>query len=337
MMSGPPVRILGALGAAAFLGCALPAPGLGVPKPDAAALAAFRIAWTRPEGVYVARGDGSDARRLVPAAHLEAGEVPFLASLGPRGDRVLFVSMTGRDPRTGRGRSLALHVILLDGDRRGAWRRVRLDRMLGGDPGSAVEPAMVPAAAWSPGGSRIALGLRREAHGATDALLVADAQGDPERLVDLAEARLLAGSGLAWSAGEDALLVSLATPEEGEGPAAGMITRVGLAGASAAAGWDPIAKGRDPALSPDGRRLAVVDAAGSSTADIVLIDLEGRQIDRFERPAGRGLNHLFWSPDGRYLYYHSLASTGPLGIVEIGLLRCLDTRARRVYDLVRLG
>lgn len=335
------VRILGALCGAAWMGCALPTPGLGVPQPEASALAAFRIAFTRPDGVYVARGDGTEARRLISASDLEVAEAPFLASLDPSGRRLLFVSLDGRDPRSGKGRALVLHVVEVQAEgRRGAWRRTRLDRLVGGSPGAAVEPAMVPAAAWSPQGDRIVLGLRREGLDTADALLMADAAGMPDRLLELEGARLLAGSGLSWTVDGTGVLAALVGPASGEAaPVAGVIARVevprdrGLAGVE----WRAIASGSDPAAAPDGSRVAVVDTSGGSAGDIVLLDMQGRQVDRFERPAGRGLNHLFWSPDGRYLYYHSLASTGPLGIVEIGLLRCLDTRARRVFDLVRLG
>jgi hypothetical protein len=329
-------RILGvALAASMLASCGARAPGLGVPRTEAGPLAGYSIAFARPDGVYLARGDGTDERRLVGPAELEKGETPFLASLDPTGSRVLFLSMSERDPRTGRGRSLSLHVLEIHDRTAAAWHRVRMERLLGGKPDDPVEAAMIPGASWSPDGSGIALGLRRSERGLDDAVVVTDGQGEPRLLLELEGRRLFPGSGLAWARSADAVLVSLDW-SSATAPA-GVIARVMLdPEARAAHGMAEIGPGRDPAVSPDGTRLAVVDAA-SSAGDLVLLDMEGKQLDRFERPAGRGLNHLFWSPDGRYLYYYSLASTGPLGIVEIGLLRCLDTHARRVFDLVRLG
>ena len=330
--------LVGLLAAALLDSCASRSPGLGVPPTEATSLASFTITFARPDGIYVARGDGTGERRLVGTRELEAGETPFLASLDRSGSHLLFLSMSGRDPRSGQGSSLSLHVVEIRADRRASWRRVRLDRMLGGDAANPVEAAMIPGASWSADGARIALGLRRAGRGLEDALLLTDGQGAPQLLLELDGHRLFPGSGLTWLPSGDGVLVAL---EGGAGAAsdtaAGVVAQVALDPAGRAArGVRELTTGRDPAVSPDGTRVAIVDAA-SSAGDIVLVDLEGKQLDRFERPAGRGLNHLFWSPDGRYLYYNSLASTGPLGIVEIGLLRCLDTRARRVFDLVRLG
>ena len=72
-------------------------------------------------------------------------------------------------------------------------------------------------------------------------------------------------------------------------------------------------------------------------SDLALLDDQGAEMTRFIRPAGKALNHPFWSGDGRFLYYYSLASTGPLGLVEVTILRVLDLRTRQVHDLARLS
>ncbi|MGH9868442.1 MAG: TolB family protein [Candidatus Polarisedimenticolia bacterium] len=316
--------------------------GTPVTGPDKAAghaLESSSIAYARSDGVYLARGDGRDERRLVDEGALGKGTIPFLAALAPDKRRVLFVSMSAMDPRTDKGGGLALNVLEIEDEEVRAWRRVLLDGILGGTGGAAmVEASMVPAAAWSPDSARIALALRRSARGQPDTVVVFDAEGTPRRSLDLQGRRLVAGSGLAWDGGE-ALLLAVEPPESGAQESAGpQIVRLPLEAVSRnLGGVQVVANGRDPAVSPDGSRLAVVESAYGKLPDIVLMDRDGHEVRRFEALPGRVLHHLFWSSDGRYLYYHSLASTGPLGIVEIGLLRCLDTTGGSVFDLVRLG
>lgn len=97
---------------------------------------------------------------------------------------------------------------------------------------------------------------------------------------------------------------------------------------------ETIAPGASPAVSPQGR-IAIVDPK-AGLWDFVLLGSDGEEIERFRRPAGRAPSRPFWSPDGRFLYYHSLAATGPLGLIEMTMLRCLDTRDGTVFDLVPL-
>jgi hypothetical protein len=66
-----------------------------------------------------------------------------------------------------------------------------------------------------------------------------------------------------------------------------------------------VAEGRDPAVSPDGRRLAyVTDTDAGAPAAIVVEDLATRTSNRWATaPAGPDLGSLSWSPDGRFLAF----------------------------------
>jgi len=162
-----------------------------------------------------------------------------------------------------------------------------------------------------------------------------DAEARPLSQYDLGGRDLARVSSLSWANENTALVLGL----EGEADSPGVVSRLELPAAGAAgsgARLTDIAPGRFPALSPDGGRIVVVGEVNGQQS-LVLLDMSGGMISRFERPAGRALTRPFWSPDGRYLYYYSLASTGPLGLVEITILRCFDIRTHQVYDLLRLG
>jgi Tol biopolymer transport system component len=316
-------------------------PGLGVSDAGAEAiLSTFRIVYARPDGVYLARGDATDERRLVEAEEMGKGTVPFLAALSPDGKRVFFVALAGLDPRQDRGSGLSLNLLDVAEGRVTLWRRTPLDGLIGQASAGRIEASMVPAAAWSPDGSRIAIGLRRAGAGGADAVAVMDGAGLPLRVVELPERRLLSGSGFSWD-GPDALIVALeaggAASDEDASGGAGMLARLSLVTGGSSPALDDLTRGANPAVSPDGAKVAIVESHAGSLPDIVLLDRAGAEVDRFTSPPGRALHHPFWSPDGRFIYYHSLASTGPLGLVQVGLLRCLDTRGGRVFDLARLG
>ena len=326
--------------APAALSCGImKVPGLGVSDAGAASvLSTFQIAYARPDGVYRARGDATDEQRLVGTDELGKGTVPFLAALSPDGHRVLFVALAGLDPLQDRGSGLSLNLLDVAEGRVTLWRRTPLDGLIGEAAAGRLEASMIPAAAWSPDASRIAIGVRRAGAGAADAVAVMDAAGLPLRVVELPERRLLAGSGFSWD-GPDALILALeggaAAPDDSG--VSGVLARLSLAGGGASPALDDLAGGANPAVSPDGTKVAIVESHAGSLPDIVLLDRAGAEVDRFTSPPGRALHHPFWSPDGRFIYYHSLASTGPLGLVQVGLLRCLDTRGGKVFDLARLG
>lgn len=63
---------------------------------------------------------------------------------------------------------------------------------------------------------------------------------------------------------------------------------------------------RNPALSPDGKRLAV-SVVTSSSQDIWIFDLVRQTRSRLTFSQGRSL-HPTWSPDGRWIYYSAFRS-----------------------------
>ncbi|HKY33780.1 MAG TPA: hypothetical protein VJV23_14715 [Candidatus Polarisedimenticolia bacterium] len=321
--------------ATAVLGCAVwSGPPLGVDDEEARrSLRSARIAFARRDGVYLARGDGSQARRLAGAGREATGSVAFVAAMTTAQDAVLHLTLDELDVRDGTGIDPALNILELSGGGVAGRRRIRLAPLLPPGADGRIRPSRLPGAAWSPDGASIALAARGEQEGA-DRILLFDRKGRPSGLFELEGIRLAPASGLAWDQEGDGLLLSA---EGGEGQEGDRIVRLCLE-PGARRGWiSPLAPGRDPAPSPAGARLAVVRDAPGGPSDIVLLDGAGKEVERFQRPAGRALHHLFWSADGRYLYYHSLASTGPLGLIEVGMLRCLDTRTRKVFDLLRLG
>ncbi len=213
------------------------------------------------------------------------------------------------------------------------WRQVRLEKIAPPGVSGRYEAFDVAALAWSADGERIALGMSRT--GTPDRVVLFDKAGTPLHAYDLGEWRFSRVGGISWFPDGRAIALGLEDPadESGRGLAARMTLEDGTGRAGSI---ERIGPGAFPAVSPDGRRIAVVDYRDEMW-DMVLLTPEGREVRRFARPAGRALNRPFWSPDGRYLYYYSLASTGPLGLIEISMLRCLDTRDSRVFDLVRLG
>jgi WD40 repeat protein len=310
---------------------------LGVDDADArASLAAQRIAFARQDGLYLARGDGSGERKILDSEDLGGGAV-FLPSVTADGKHVVFLSLLDLDVRDSTGRDLALNIVALEGTAVGGWRRVRLEKIAPPPAGGREEVFRAAALAWAPDGSLIAAALRGATSEGDDEVVLFGAGGDPMASYDLGKRRLTRVSSLSWSPDGASLILGL----EGNGDAqeAGLVgrldrSRAGRSGLAPALAI--LAPGQFPALSPDGGRIAVVEA-GEGGSDLVVLSASGAEIDRYRRPAGRAPNRLFWSADGRYLYYYSLASTGPLGLLEITMLRCLDTRNRRVFDLVRLG
>lgn len=317
-------------------GClSLQAPKLGVADADARqTMQGFTIAYARRNDLYIARGDGSDEALLMRGADLGRGGAIFMPALDPGRGRIAFLSVTDLDVRDSTGSDLSLNLLGIPGRSAAGVpaavaRRVRLARIAPpAAPGGRQEVFTTAGLAWSPGGDRIALGLNRDGPPRGDQVLVLDATGVPQTAYSLGGHELPRVGSFSWTPDGSAIILGLEDASDG----GGLVARLTLA----PAGLTMVGRGRYPALSPDGRSIAVVDDT-SGQWDIVLLGADGAEMERFARPAGRALNRLLWSPDGRYLYYHSLASTGPLGLVEVGMLRCLDTRTREVFDLVRLG
>ena len=314
-------------------------PNLGVPDRGARTeLSSGTIVFVDPKGVHVCRGDGTGARLLVSTGDLGRGGAAFMPALDAKQRHLLFLSVEDLDVRESTGRNLSLNVLTLEspaapGARIASWQKARLEKIAPPGPNGRQEIFAVAGAAWSRDGRRIALGLNRPAAEGGDAVMLFDDSAHPLLRAGLGGRDLARVSALSWSKDDASIVLGL----EGEEDTPGVVARLDL---PAAPGAKPrvvdLAPGRYPMLSPDGTRVAAVDEKGGQTS-LVLLDTEGREMSRFERPAGRALSRPFWAPDGRYLYYYSLASTGPLGLVEITILRCLDTRTKQVYDLVRLG
>ncbi|MFQ5700599.1 MAG: TolB family protein [Acidobacteriota bacterium] len=315
--------------------CLTHKPRLGVEDRDIrAALRTARISYATSKGVYLARGDGSKPKRVVGARSIGHKSAAFMPSLSPNSRHLLFLSLVDVNRGESTGRDLTLNVLELDGARVARWRRIRLEKLLDAGPDGRQEVSTIAAAQWSPGGGKIALGVNRREAGAGDAMMIFDAEGHPLHVYDLGDWPLPRVGGISWSLDAKSLLVGL---EAGEDPARGIIARLRLDVRDyfGITPRDVIGVGRDPALSPDGKKIAVVDHHDGQW-DIVMLDEEGRELDRFDKPAGRALNRPFWAPGGRFLYYYSLASTGPLGLIQVTMLRCFDTQSRRVFDLVRI-
>ena len=79
---------------------------------------------------------------------------------------------------------------------------------------------------------------------------------------------------------------------------------------------------RQPVLSPDGTKVALVtDAPNPNSSDVVLqlLDLETKKFSRLDVPQVRPLGHQdpAWRPDGRYLLYVRNGREGTRGVPVI--------------------
>jgi len=294
-----------------------------------------RITYADRDGLHLARGDGSDASLLLAASRLGERGAVFLPTLSSDGTRLAFAGLVELDVRDSTGQELSVNILSLSGAAVTEWRQVRMTKIAPPGAGRRYEAFTAAGIAWSPDGDRIAVGLRRPVPAGGDLLVVLDAGGEPVRSFNLGDRKFTRVSGVSWFPDGRALALGLEDPADDTGR--GLVARLSLEDGDRTAGAiEPIGPGTFPAISPDGRRIAVIDYRNEMW-DIVLLSPGGMEMRRFARPAGRALNRPYWSPDGRYLYYYSLASTGPLGLIEINMLRCLDTRDSHVFDLVRLG
>ena len=315
--------------------CSIQFLDLGVDDPDTrAALRTGRIVYASKEGLYIAHGDGSGAKKLLHPGKIGPQAAVYQPLLSPAGDRVLFLSMTGIDVRDSSGTDLTLNIVDLKGSKFEHWKRVRLEKILPPDEKGRQTVFDVAAAAWSRDGARIALGLNRDRSGRRDAVLVLDASGGPQVSYGLTGYGLPNVGSISWYPSGDGLVLGVQTGQDEHGFPDVSVARLFLEG-NKAGELEVIGEGVDPSLSTGGDRIAVIDSQNGGW-DIVLLDRDGEPVDRFLGPAGRALSRPFWSADDRYIYYHSLASTGPLGLIEVTVLRCLDTRGGQVFDLVRL-
>ncbi len=325
----------------ALVGCAHCAARQGGLNADAVSdLRREKVCWASRDGIYIARGDGSNSARIVKAVDLRKDASVLLPSMPSTGaDRLLFLSLLDLNPGDATGTALTLNILDLEGDRIEFWRHISLAKIVAADPGGRYSLFSVPAAAWSPDGRHIVLALRREGP-AGDAVLLMDGEGSPTAVIDIAPERLARGTSLSWGPTLGTLYVGLQGPP---GQDTGVIGVLGWKGFGAGVvRWDPrreIARkwvlvsgpGAYPAVSSEGR-IAVVEPG-----DVVsLLGRDGARVDRLEGAEGRAKNRLFWSRDGRYLYYYTLIPSGPLGLGQVTVLRCLDTLGGGDFDLVRL-
>jgi hypothetical protein len=259
-----------------------------------------------------------------------------MPAAGP--NRLLFLSLLDLNPVDASGTRLTLEILDLEEDRITFWRHISLAKIVAAGPGGRYTLFSVPAVAWSADGKSIALALRRE-EPAGDALLLMDGEGSPTALIDIAPHRFSRGTSLSWDA-RKTLYFGLqgAAPDE-----AGVVGAIGWKSMAMGRGVtiqsqdlqrskvDILGKGAYPAVSKDGR-VAVVEAGD----ELAMLGIDGARTDLLEGAEGRAKNRLFWSRDGRFLYYYALVPSGPLGMGQVTVLRCLDARAGGVFDLVRL-
>ncbi len=313
-------------------GCLTRLEGLGVPDPAARSLlAAATITFASDNHLYLARGDGTSARQVIEGGALGSGGAIFMPALTTDGTRLLFLGARDLDVRDSTGRDLSLNIVDLKGTRITQWRRVLLKRLVPPGPGGRQEVSAAAGASWSQDGSRIAVGLNREATAGGDAVAIFDARGTPTNIYLLSGRDLARVGSPSWQADTRSLFLGL-SGDEIDG---GIIARLDPGGAGTDLALTDLGPGLYPALDPGGRRIAVVDDHQGQW-DLVILSLEGAVMDRVTRPGGRGLSRPFWSADGRFLYYYSLASTGPLGLATVTVLRCLDTQTRQVFNLARV-
>jgi Tol biopolymer transport system component len=142
-------------------------------------------------------------------------------------------------------------------------------------------------AVWSPDGTALAVAAYPEVRGAATGVFVVDLEGGSARRVS----SLLPNSEIKWFPGGESLLFSASV----EGRSDAVRASVAEGGTEKlTAGLAPGAS--DPAISPDGTRLAV-----SSGDAIVVLDLEGNVQGTTEN----GLLHRLpaWSPDGERIAF----------------------------------
>lgn len=314
---------------------------LGVTDGDARqTLVASTIVYVKGGALYRARGDGSAPSRLIGAGSLGEGGALFSPAVTPDGRHVLFLAVEDLNVRDRTGRNLSLNLLTMTGDVITQWRKVLFARLVPpGADGRQDILAAGAAAAWSSDASRIALGVSRAAGTSGCAAVIFDNEGHALSTHEISANLSVRIESLSWIGPGAGIILGLTSTSPGDASEPGRVVRLDWTSSEGQAGPAraiDLAAGSYPTLSPDGTRIAVVDERDGVT-DLVLLSLKGEEQDRFSKPAGKAINHPFWSPDGRYIYYYSLASTGPLGLIEISMLRCLDTRTRQVFDLVRLG
>lgn len=303
-------------------------------------LARLTIVLVKDNDLYLARGDGTGAVKMISSAEVGHAAACFMPAIDAGGRRILFLSIVDLEVRDSTGRDLALNILTLDaplapGVGISSWRRIRLEKIAPPGADGRQEIFTVAGAAWSRDGRRVALGLNRAATAGGDAVVLLDEEGRPLSEYDMPGSDLARVSAISWTNDGRSIILGLAGASDSEG----MVARLDLPSVDPPRGAPTIvalAPGRYPSLAPDGMRIAtVVNRSGQS--DIVLLGLDGKETARFERPAGRAPSTPFWSTSGRYLYYYSLGATGPLGLIDVNILRCLDTRTRQVFDLMRVS
>ncbi len=326
------------LAASCLAGCLAHREAPSFDDPTVAQLRAGAIVFVDEGSLYRARGDGSSSKRLLAAGQVGPGGRVIAAALSADGKRAACVAMQSIDVRDASGTDLAVHILELDKERVIAWRRIGMSALAPpGDSGRYPVAITAPGLAWSRDGSKLALGLATGPEAAAGRVILLDVLGAPLADLVVAWSGLGGMTSVSWSRDGTWLALGLARLDASGGAPAPVVAALDLAAAGDGPGaLRVIAPGGYPAVSPDGTRIAVVSPRDGLT-DLAVLDDRGAEVTRFIRPAGKALHHPFWSSDGRFLYYYSLASTGPLGLLEITMLRCLDTRTRLVQDLVRLS
>ncbi len=281
--------------------------GGGPPVVLAAAGAARGGSWGVDDRIYFARGSGTGLWRIPsaggepePVTELAAGEWTHRwPQVLPDGDTLLFV-VGDREMRSGFDEAKVAALSLATGERRELVRGGSFPRFAGGRL-FWLHEGQVLAATFDP--RRLMIGEPRTALGGVSWYPINGA----------AQLALSAAGSLAYVPGSEPWRplrrLRWIDPPGKSPPAAAPIPAGGAAATAPPA--EPLAEARlyyDPALSADGRRLAVAIAeAGNS--DLWIYDLERRTRSRLTDSPGEDQGPV-WHPDGERVAYYA-SQTGP--------------------------
>jgi Tol biopolymer transport system component len=245
--------------------------------------------------VYVMNADGSEQRNLTQ----EWGREPNIFPIWSPDRRKILFGKSRCDAVVGRGCVGARYLYVMNADGSGVRRLARAGTVRRIFPGQGVGPR-VPSPVWSPDGGRIAFGSDRD--GRAD-VYVMNADGSARRRLTYGGA--IEGS-LAWSPGgrKIAYVRSIRGRDVRIGgvPHPGPLRQHEIYVMNAdGTGHRMLARGQDPAWSPDGRRIAF-RSARDGQGEIYVVSGDGSGLRRLTRNVASDGGPI-WSPDRRQIMF----------------------------------